>query len=659
MPILIIATIATDARARARTRGSSPARPCRWRRWRRCLTLSALAAATACGGGGGGGGGAQSTPATTLPPPEPVDVADVIPASGTTIDPSTPGLNVIHAADADWQFEYSGDCGQAAVTLRHALIDLSDAGDERQVVDHKLACPLDPGRGYTAQVDATDGAGTRHRATIEFATTAEAAPPGVTVLGAATLSSGAVDGLFHRYVRDAVLDEIGIPVIGALAALIIAEIAERSWTELGARGATHGTVAESVSYASRHPSGAPATLSGLVARPDVAANADYQHPGRVILLSHATGSTPSRLDGHDGWQVLANVLAGRGYLVVVPDNWGRGGTAASDQPEAYLLANRVGHNALDMVRQVLADARYARFHDAPETVDLVLIGYSQGAHSAIGTWLAAAPFEAPFAIRDVYAGGGPHNLYASFIGVLERVAGRCHGNPWCRDVDPDVLVPYATGRILPAYLRYTDTGLTIDDVLDGEDLAERFVSGVLDDEGRYDALKTMLQLNTFTNAVELAATLPSTSTGIHLYHSRLDRLLPQQNSRDLADALHPGFDVRTRFDICDSGAYERLDDLFDQAGVVHTLCAFEMFERVLRDLRAAPESRGSRALDPGLPWRALAERHATLALADATGLAAFRATKSADELHRIAEHLRASPSAVVRTLGNRISAPTR
>ncbi len=629
-------------------------------RFLRRLALSAVMAGTTACGGGGGGGGASNTPAPAPPPPQPVTLADAIPASGATIDPATSGLNLIHLANADWQFEYAGDCGTTGVTVRHALTDLSGSGDDREIVDHKLACRLEPGVSYAVRVDATDGDGTRHRATMEFATAGEPAARGVTVVGAATLSRGAVDGLFRRYVRDAVLDEISIPVIGTLIALIVAEIAEQSWTELGARGATYGVVSKSVSYPSRSPSGASATLSGLVAMPDLAEDPDYQRPNRIVVLTHATGATPSHLDRRDGWYVLANVLAGRGHLVVVPDNWGRGSTGAPDQPETYLLANRVGRNALDMVRQVLADARYAQFHDGAETAELAIIGYSQGAHSAIGMWLAAAALEEPFVVRDVYAGGGPHNLYDTFVGVLERVADRCEGGPWCRAVDPDAMVPYATDRILPAYVRYLDVGLTLDDLLDGKDLAEAFVTGMLDGEERFDPLKAMLQLNTFTNALDLAGTIPSASTRIHLYHSRLDRLLPQQNSRDLADALFPGFDVATRFDICDSGRYERLGDLIDEAGVVHALCAFEMFDRALRDLRCGDQActtqqlHGITALDPGLPWREAAERHAAAALADPAGLAAFRATRSSRELHDLAERLRVSSSPVVRELANQL-----
>ena len=617
-----------------------------------------IALLAACGGGGGSG---RADEPAEPPPPTPVPLVDAIPASGVTVDSTTAGLNIVHTGDADWEFEYAGDCDPDGVSLRHALTDLSDGEDDREVVDHKLACPLEAGAEHQVQVNATGGDGTRYRAALEFTAAGEPAAPGVTVLDSTTLSPGAVDRLLHRYVRDAVLDEVALPIVGTLAALIVAEIAERVWTELGAREATYGTVSHAVSYASRSPSGAAATLSGLVAMPDIGSDPGFVRLGRTVVLHHATGSTPSRLRADEGWYVLANLLAGRGHLVVAPDNWGRGeGSSGADQPETYLMANRVANNALDMVRAVLADERYRAFHDAPETVEAALIGYSQGGHSAIAAWLANAAVAGPIAIREVHAGGGPHDLYRTFRGVLQEVSGRCAGDPWCRDVDTDVLTPYAAHRILPPFLRYADVGLTAEDVLDGAQLADAFVDGMLSGEERFDALKTLLQLNSFPNIVDLAGTIPPPDARIHLYHSALDRLVPQQNSRDLADALSPAVDVTPHFDGCGSRAYEELADLVDTVGVIHAICAFEMFDRALRDLRLGEAARAgydraaTRRLDPALPWRALAERRAAAALADPSAVAAFRAARSASESRRQARRLRATNSPRLGELANRL-----
>lgn len=70
-------------------------------------------------------------------------------------------------------------------------------------------------------------------------------------------------------------------------------------------------------------------------------------------------------------------------------------------------------------------------------------------------------------------------------------------------------MPYAVQRILPPLLRYTELGLTAGDILEGERLSPAFVAGMLGGEERFDALKTMLQLNSFTNVVDLAGTLPA------------------------------------------------------------------------------------------------------------------------------------------------------
>ena len=622
-----------------------------------------VALVTACGGGGSN----VTAPIRPPDPPTPVPLSDAIPAAGTTVDPSMSGFNVVQMADADWRFDYTGECGPMGVAVRHALTDLSGSGDDGEVVDHKLACELRPGTSYGVRVNATGGDGDRYRSMLEFTSDAERAVAGVTVLDRTRLSRGDVDGLFHRYVVDAVQDEIDIPIIGSLVALTVAEIAEQTWTELGRRESTYGVVSEAVSYASRGPSGAPATLSGLVAMPDVGDAPDYEPPGRIVVLTHGTGATPSGLSPSDGWYVLANLLAGRGYLVVAPDNWGRGVSAAPERPETYLMANRTANNALDMIRAVLDDGRYEAFHDALEPVPAALVGYSQGAHSAVALWLAsAAGMEdtQKVAIREVYAGGGPHNLYATFRGALEEIGDRCDGNPWCLNVDGDAIEPYAASRILPAILRYSKVELDLDDVLDDGRLDGAFVNGMLNGEERFDALKTMLQLNTFTNTVGLASALSAESTQIHLYHSPFDRLVPQQNSRDLADTLLPGFDATAHFDACDSNAFVEIGSLVDKAGVIHAICAFEVFDRVLLDLRSGEEARTGRIqgalarLDPALPWRELAERRAVAAVTDAAGLEAFRAATAPDDLRKLSARLRVQQSPALRELADRLSRDT-
>lgn len=350
-------------------------------------------------------------------------VADAIPGAGVNADAATKSLNIVHVGEADWRYGYAGECGPTGVALRHALVDLSGPAPNREVVDHKLACPLEPGAGYEIRVDATASDGTRHRAVVGFGAAPARAAPGVAVLDSRTLSRSGVDRLFRRYVRDAVVAGLDVPVVDALAALIIAAIADRVWTELGVREAQYATESHAVTYASRSPSGGAATLTGLVAMPRPGDGVAFEPLDRVVVLKHATGSTPSRLDRDDGWYVLANLLAGRGYLVLAPDNWGRGAERTANRPETYLMANRVANNGLDLVRQALADRRYRPYRPASETVGLTVVGYSQGGHGAVALLLAAAAVDDAFAVREVYAGGAPHDLYRTFRGGPAR-AGR-------------------------------------------------------------------------------------------------------------------------------------------------------------------------------------------------------------------------------------------
>ena len=613
--------------------------------------LAMLALASGCGGGGGDAG---SDPEPVVQPPEPVSLFDTIPAAGTTVTPSTRGFNIIHLGPADWRFNYGGACAPVGVTVRRTLSDLSDAAAYPEVIDHKLDCALAPGANYELRVDATAADGTRHRASLEFASDSASVTQGVDLLETLALPRETVNALYGFYVREVVLDDIDSRILRAVAASIIAQLARLNWSELGSNNAQYGTLSERVSYASRAPSGEGASLTGLVVRPLLDNEADFRRLPRVLVLSHGTGSTPSNLDATDAWFMVANLFAGRGFLVVAPDNWGRGEGDGEGDPETYLMANRVANSSLDMLNEVLADPRYVAYHDSTQAEDVAIIGYSQGAHSALALWLAHAAVESDTVIREVYAGGGPYDVYQTFRGGLEHLAGRCDGNPWCREVDGDVVLSYATDRILPAYLEYTDVGLELAKLVNGKQLSETFITGMLDGDERFDALKTLMQLNSFTNLVDLTGTLPVSGTRFQLFHSSSDRLVPRQNSVELADALMSGFDTTLHSGECDSNFYERLADI-GTTGLVHAICAFEMLDRVMRDLRSIDvmASAGVRS-DAGGPWRELAELSAMAALKEGETLEILRTGRSSDELRSMSEGLRALDSPATGLLAERL-----
>ena len=507
----------------------------RFEREKVALVLSFVLLGVSCGGGRGDGGDSRGNRPIALPPPEPIALLDTIPAQGTTVDPATSGVNIVHAATPGWQFTYSGDCGTAGVAMRRSLTDLS-TGNENLLIDHKLACEFADLSAYRVTVDASADDGGRYQGALEFSTR-QGGGESLTVLDHVVTPRSEVGELFVRYIEDSLLDDIEPHLLAVVVARIVGEIAERSWTELSAR-ATYGVIAHSVSYPSRNPAGEPSLLTGLVAMPDVASASasaeNFERKDRVVILNHATGSTPGSLSATGSGQLLANLIASRGYLVVAPDNWGRGGSAGdaasgTDQPETYLMANRVANNALDMMAAVLASDDYRIFHDPTQDTDVSIVGYSQGGHSAVGVWLANQVGDTGIRVPELYSGGAPHDLYRTFRGSLQLLNGSCDGNPWCPTVDSETILGYLTDRILPPLLAYADIGLERNEVFEGDNLASDFITGMLDGDARYDTLKTMLQLNSFTNIIDPAETVASRDSRIHLYHSPFDRLVPQRN----------------------------------------------------------------------------------------------------------------------------------
>ena len=500
----------------------------------------------------------------------------------------------------------------------------------------------------------------RYRGELDFATGRRGSDT-LSVVEQTTTSAYAVNRLFDRYIDNAVIDEIDSWILRTLARVTIGKIADLSWPELTARRAVHDVIAQRVAYGSRNPAGEPATLTGLVAFPDIAADPGFLPKDRVVVLSHATGSTPSSLSEDDGWLVLATLIAGRGYLVIAPDNFGRGGSATDPvdgtrQPETYLMANRVAINTLDMVAAVLA-SDYRAFRAPDGDADVMAIGYSQGGHSAVAFWLAAQVGEVGFTVRELYSGGAPHSLYQTVRGPLARLDGRCDDSPWCRDVHLRAAIPYLTKRVLPPLVAYGDVGLELDEVVASDELTDAFVSGMLDNEPRYDALKILLHLSSFTNLVEPAKAMSARDTRIHLYHSPFDRLVPAQNTRDLVELLSPEFDARYFAEECDSSLYEILSERVRITGLVHTICGMETLDEALQDMtaRATADASLGEAADPEPGrWLDRAEALARSALDDAPALAEFTATNSPDDLRILAEMLRDTSSADLELLADRL-----
>ena len=513
-----------------------------------------------------------------------LQLIDAIPAAGAEIDPATTHLSLAHLDRASSTFGYAGSCRPSGVAIRRSLTDLSD-GSPVDAVDHHLSCDPAAVSRHHVLVDALGADGSYRQSELPFTTGNDQGDLSLVVRDTQPMPRADIDYLFDAYIATALLQQIEDSALLILAAVWLDSLSKRAWSALRDPNARYDVLTRRVAYTSRNPTGERSTtLTGLVATPVVGPS--FERRDRVLVLSHATGSTPSDLEFSNPWYVLAVMFASHGYLVIAPDNWGRGELHDANLPETYLLANRTANNSLDMLRAVLASEDYRAFHDedAAQT-DLALIGYSQGGHTAMALWLAIHSGEYGLRVRELHSGAAPHNLYQTFRGALEHLANRCDGNAYCRLVDRKVILPYAVGRIIPAVLAYAPGGLARADLVEGDTLSADFITNMLDNDARYDALKTTLQRSSFTNLVDLPAAVTAADTQIHLYHSPFDRLVPQQNTRDMAALLAPNFNVTFHEDECKSEGYQTLFDLVATAGPLHVVCGMEVLDEVLKRYR--------------------------------------------------------------------------
>ncbi len=537
---------------------------------------------TACDGSSNGSNG-QQAPSQTPPDSSATSIGllDALPGDGVTLfDPGLPDVTFSHFGYSDFSFAVSGDCSDGT-TIQHTLVDVSVAFDA--LFEHDQTCQSLTATGsFETDVDATRGNGDAFAVHLQFSTTTRTAPD-LLVEDSLTTPRDSVTGMFQSFVDDSLVDGLGLPdSVASLIAGSVQDIADSGYGELLNAEPLFGVTAQRVSYASRQPDGsASSELTGLVAFPDTGSS-EFTPKDSIIVLSHATAVTPSDLDPADGWFVVANLFASRGYLVIAPDNWGRGGTAG--RAETFLMATRTAANSLDMIRAVLADADYDTVRGSgPPTVTLV--GYSQGGHTALALWQAIAAQAPNIAVPRAYLGAGPYDLYATARGVVRHADGSCDGGEYCRYVTDQTTVPFLSDRVLTGYVAYAATGLTLGDLVDKNGLTSSFVDGFLGNDPAFDNLKSLLQQSSFTNITAGLDALSAVGTRFTLYHSSFDRLVPRANTEELVSVLEPHFAVDFRTDVCDSDTYRAVFDATDQVGITHALCGFEMLNDVYGELR--------------------------------------------------------------------------
>lgn len=159
--------------------------------------------------------------------------------------------------------------------------------------------------------------------------------------------------------------------------------------------------------------GSPITLSGKLLLPAT---------GRIknmLLVSHftigANYECPSESFPIEG------ILASRGYAVVMADYIGYGITR--DRIHPYMHVESTARSEVDMALAVKPYLKH--IGREPESEEVILLGYSQGGSTTLGVMdMIQDEYEEELPIKEVYAGGGPYDLAATFdVSMLEDLTG--------------------------------------------------------------------------------------------------------------------------------------------------------------------------------------------------------------------------------------------
>ena len=166
-------------------------------------------------------------------------------------------------------------------------------------------------------------------------------------------------------------------------------------------------------YQGHDVDGSPLTLSGKVLLP---AKGKIKN---MLIVSHFTIGANYECPSESF--PLEGILAGRGYAVVIADYIGFGVT--KDRIHPYMHVESTARSVVDMALAVKPYLQH--IGRAPESDQVILLGYSQGGSTTLGVMdLIQDECEDVLPIKEVYAGGGPYDLAATFdISMLEDLTG--------------------------------------------------------------------------------------------------------------------------------------------------------------------------------------------------------------------------------------------
>ncbi|MGH1472107.1 MAG: lipase family protein [Cellvibrionaceae bacterium] len=547
------------------------------------FVLLSISIITSCGGGSSSSSGDNNENNNANLP-----LVDSLPQNNSVAKATSPRLSLSHLAPEGSSYRYTTPChlSSSRIIIRNTE-DIEDTANT-QLLDHLLTCSdaLTLNSNQTLSIEETSTSSTAKEANVLFTSQSSITPANnlIIVDEEETLALNSIGNLTPLSLLDAVIDQAELsPVVEAVIDSLLNNIANDELPHLLNPLTNFDVVTQTVLYESIDPLGNQAqTLSGFIAFPETNGVNSFAAKDEIILLNHSTDLTPSEKNTTGPWYNLAVVLASRGYLVIVPDNYGLGNTSAST--ETYLQAKRTGINSVDLVSAVIDSGNYDDVIEGTSNEkNVAIIGYSQGGHSAVAAWQEILHMrQDELNTTQLFTGAGPYNVYETVKGIINYANGTCLLNAYCRYVNDELVNSYAIERILPPLFDYTETGLNEADVINGNQLTSNFVSGFIANNSEYNQLKALLQLNSFTNITNPEVAFTDPTLDVYFYHSDYDRLVAQANTDELTDDL-TGYvqSINDESALCNSSNFQLLFANVTEVGVIHGLCAILMIDDVL------------------------------------------------------------------------------
>lgn len=298
------------------------------------------------------------------------------------------------------------------------------------------------------------------------------------------------------------------------------------------------TVAMPCSYKSVDQRGEDVTLSGKIYFPKNGRSKRFVVQTHYTILSNS--ECPSECDMPDAF------LRDKGYALVMPDYLGYGITKDKNHP--YLHCRLAAQNTVDLY--LAAAAFLEKLDRTPENDSLVVLGYSQGAQTAIATLMLLETQYPEIPVKQCFAGSGPYDVARTYdvaignnkAGLIFTIPLLVMGTSWSYDLDldPFYFMNYRTvGRAIEYVFSKLHTASEV--VLLSRMGLSKKVSRYMTPEGMdktqpetaklYDGLKR----SSIVHVSETDTIFPdwTPKAPLYLLHSRQDTAVPFENSESL------------------------------------------------------------------------------------------------------------------------------